>query len=107
MDCNRQMSFLQPRLANVHIRLDPLRAEDFDGLYAVAADPLIWAQHPAHDRWQPLVFRAFFDDAMASGGALMARDPANNMIIGSSRYSTSRVEPGELEIGWTFLTRTH
>ena len=43
----------------------PCAADDWDALFAVASDPLIWEQHPAHDRWQEPVFRAFFDDALA------------------------------------------
>ena len=45
------MSFeLQPRLQNDLIKLEPLEAGDFERLYAVAADPLIWEQHPSSDR---------------------------------------------------------
>ncbi len=98
---------LQPTLSNPRVTLRPLTPDDWPALYAVASDPLIWAIHPAHDRWQEPVFRAFFDDALASGGALVAIDPATNTIIGSSRYDTSRAEPGEVEIGWSFLARSH
>ena len=101
------MNILQPTLANTVIALRPLRDSDWDPLFAVAADPLIWALHPAHDRWQEPVFRRFFDDALASGGALVASDPQTGAIIGSSRFDTERAEPGEIEIGWTFLARSH
>ncbi|PYP65994.1 MAG: GNAT family N-acetyltransferase, partial [Gemmatimonadetes bacterium] len=43
---------LQPVLKGKLLELRPLRAEDFDDLFAVAADPLIWEQHPAKDRYQ-------------------------------------------------------
>jgi len=95
----------QPRLSDDVIALRPLASDDFDALYAVASDPLIWAVHPAHDRWQLPVFRAFFDQALASGGALVACDPAVGRVIGSSRYDRSRAGKGEVEIGWTFLAR--
>ncbi len=97
----------QPCLANVHVSLRPLRAEDWPALFAVAADPLIWALHPAYDRWQEPVFRRFFGDALASGGCLVASDPQTGAVIGSSRFDTDRAEPGEIEIGWTFLARSH
>jgi N-acetyltransferase len=97
----------QPRLASDLVALRPLTAADFEALFAVASDPEIWALHPAHNRWQELVFRRFFDDALASGGALVAVDPATGAVIGSSRYDTGRADPGEVEIGWTFLARRY
>jgi RimJ/RimL family protein N-acetyltransferase len=87
------------------VQLRPLRAGDFDALFAVASDPLIWEQHPASARYQPAVFRKFFDDGMASGGALLAIDRADGRVIGSSRYFGYDAAVGEVEIGWTFLAR--
>lgn len=101
------MTIIQPTLANAFVALRPLHPDDWAGLYAAASDPLIWAIHPAHDRWQEPVFRQFFDDALASGGALVANDPETGAIIGSSRFDTGRAGPGEVEIGWTFLARSH
>lgn len=97
---------LQPTLTDGDIRLRPLEAEDWQPLYAVASDPLIWAVHPAHDRWQEPVFRAFFDDALRSGGALAITRTATGEIIGSSRFDCARAGEGEVEIGWTFLARS-
>jgi RimJ/RimL family protein N-acetyltransferase len=97
----------QPLLANPHVGLRPLAADDGQALYTVASDPLIWSIHPAHDRWQEPVFRRFFDEALASGGALVALDPGTGAIIGSSRYDFDRAETGEVEIGWTFLARSY
>jgi RimJ/RimL family protein N-acetyltransferase len=97
----------QPRLAGKLVELRPATAEDFDALFAVASDPLIWEVHPAHDRWQEPVFRRFFADGLASGGMLVAIDRASGAVIGSSRYDSERAEPGEVEIGWTFLARSH
>ena len=101
------LTTLQPMLSNGVVALRSLRPHDWAALYAVASDPQIWAVHPAHDRWQEPVFRRFFDEALASGGALVAVDPATGAIIGSSRYDRDRAEPGEIEIGWTFLARSH
>jgi len=98
---------LQPTLAGERLLLRPLRYDDWDALFAVAGDPEIWALHPAHDRHEEPVFRAFFAEAMASGGALVAIDKATGAIIGGSRYAFERVEPGEVEIGWTFLARDY
>lgn len=99
-------------LEGEHVALRPLRADDWDALFAVAADPLIWEQHPAHDRWQEPVFRAFFEDALANRGALVVLDKASGAVIGSSRYQGLEEAPregggGSVEIGWTFLARSH
>ena len=97
----------QPRLESSAISLRPLADTDWEALFAVASDPLIWAGHPASDRWQEPVFRAFFANALRSHRALVAVDPIISAVIGSSRYDSERVEPGEIEIGWTFLARSH
>jgi RimJ/RimL family protein N-acetyltransferase len=102
------MSFdLQPVLKGDLLELRPLRPGDFEDLYAVASDPLIWEQHPAKDRYQEKVFRAFFDDALKSGGALMAIDLKDGRVIGSSRFHGYDPQKREIEIGWTFLARSH
>jgi RimJ/RimL family protein N-acetyltransferase len=97
----------QPTLRGELVELRPLRPADFDALLAVASDPLIWAQHPAGDRYKPEVFREFFQHAMASGGAFAVFDVATGRMIGSSRYLGYRRDRGEVEIGFTFLARSH
>jgi N-acetyltransferase len=102
------MSFdLQPTLKGQLVELRPLRAEDFLALYAVAADPLIWEQHPSPDRYQEPVFREFFREALESGGALLATDSQAGQVIGSSRFHGYNEAESEIEIGWTFLARSH
>jgi RimJ/RimL family protein N-acetyltransferase len=102
------MSFeLQPVLTGSLVRLRPLRPGDHDALYAVARDPLIWAQHPARDRHRPEVFRAFFEKALESGGAFLVEDAKTGAVIGSTRYYGYSAEQSEIEIGWTFLARSH
>ena len=98
---------LQPTLRGTLVDLRPLRREDFDDLFAVAADPLIWEQHPASNRYQPAVFRIFFDEALNSGGALIALDTVDGRVIGSSRFHAYDPASGQVEIGWTFLARSH
>ena len=98
---------LQPILQGELVELRPLRAEDFEELYAVASDPLIWEQHPASDRFQEAVFRAFFRGAMESGGAFLVHDVEDGRVIGSTRYHGYHETKSEIEIGWTFLARSH
>lgn len=83
-------------------------AADHAALYAVAADPLLWEQQPARDRHRPEVFAAFFAEALASGGALVARDRhQDGPVIGSSRFAGYDADRREVEIGWSFLARSH
>ena len=98
-------SLWQPRLQGERLCMRPVAAEDFGPLFALASDPEVWALHPASDRWREPVFRAYFEDGLASGGALVAVEAATGAVIGWSRYSPEFVEPGEIEIGWTFLGR--
>ena len=98
----------QPTLEGETLLLRPLRADDWDALYAVASDPLIWAVHPGHDRWQEEVFREFFANAMHHRGALVVIDKASCAIIGSSRYQgLDDADGGSVEIGWTFVARDY
>jgi RimJ/RimL family protein N-acetyltransferase len=97
----------QPILQGERLELRPLRAEDWDALYAVASDSLIWEQHPARNRHELEVFRAFFDEALAGGGTLVVIDRANGLVIGSSRFHGYDEAKSQVEIGWTFLARLY
>jgi N-acetyltransferase len=102
------MSFdFQPTLKGELLELRPLRAEDFHDLYAAASDPLIWEQHPVRDRYKEEVFKGFFREALESGAALIAIDSRDGQVIGSSRFHGHDEETSEIEIGWTFLAKSH
>ncbi|HQR06775.1 MAG TPA: GNAT family N-acetyltransferase [Gemmatales bacterium] len=102
------MSFdLQPTLQGELLELRPLMTADFDALYDVASDPFIWEQHPNHDRYQRPVFEVFFREAMESRGAVLALDRRDGRVIGSSRFANLDEQKSEVEIGWTFLARSH
>jgi RimJ/RimL family protein N-acetyltransferase len=97
----------QPTLSGPTLRLRPLRKSDHDALAAAAADPLIWEQHPDHERGSPEGFDRFFTDGLASGGTLLIAT-ADGEVIGSSRYDGyDEARGGRVEIGWTFLVRAH
>jgi len=97
----------QPHLTGDLLELRPLREADFAALYAVAADPLIWEQHPVPDRYREEVFRDFFAEHLASGGALIVLDRSTNAVIGTSRFHGYDPKRSEVEIGWTFLARSY
>lgn len=101
-----EMSFdLQPHLKGDLIELRPLTPEQWDDLFAVASDPLIWEQHPESDRYKEEVFKVFFREALESGGAFVVIDKENQQIIGSTRFYGYDPAKSEVEIGWTFLAR--
>ncbi|MBT9097372.1 GNAT family N-acetyltransferase [Methylovulum psychrotolerans] len=98
----------KPSIVGGSIVLRPLYPEDFGQLYAVAADPLIWEQHPQPLRYQREVFGSgFFAGAIASPGALVVLDKLSGDIIGSSRFYEWDAERQEVAIGFTFLARSH
>ena len=73
----------QPRLVAAAVEVRPLRPEDYDALYEVARDPLLWEQHPERERWREDVFRAFFADQLGSGGGLAIVDRRDGRVVGS------------------------
>lgn len=96
---------LQPRhLHNEWVILKPLVKEDFESLYQVACDPLIWEQHPNPDRYKRDVFANYFEGAMLSKGAMLILDNQKH-IIGCSRFYDHIVEQDEIKIGYTFFSR--
>ena len=97
----------QPVLEGKLLRVRPLSADDFEPLYAVASDPLLWEQHPAKERAERAGFESWFEAAMVSHGALVVIDKQDGLIIGSSRFAGYDPERREVEIGWTFLARSH
>ena len=101
------IDLLQVKLENEVIILDPLEEKHRDALYEAASDPQIWEQHPKHDRWKREVFDDFFDVAMKGGLAFAVIDKSINKIIGSSRYKLHDTSDDAVEIGWTFLCRSH
>jgi N-acetyltransferase len=102
------MSFdLQPNLKGELIELRPLTSEDWDDLFAVASDPLIWEQHPESDRYKEDLFEVFFREALECGGAFVIIDTKSQQIIGSTRFYGYALEKSEIEIGWTFLARSY
>ena len=98
---------LQPHLKGELLDLRPLATDDWDELFAVASDPLIWEQHPERDRYTENVFRTFFKEALESGGAFAIIDRKSQHIIGSTRFYGYDPEKSEIEIGWTFLARKY
>jgi RimJ/RimL family protein N-acetyltransferase len=97
---------LQPRLQNDLIRLEPLVPGDFEALYAVASDRLIWEQHPNPNRYQRAAFENYFKGAIESGGAFRIINNATGETAGSSRYCDMDPAAKTAGIGYTFIARS-
>jgi RimJ/RimL family protein N-acetyltransferase len=98
---------LQPKLRGELLELRPLAPADFESLYQVASDPLIWDQHPDPSRSEKVGFRNFFDLALQSRGALLAIECATQAVIGCSRFHSFRERESDVTIGYTFLGRAY
>ncbi len=97
---------LQPTtLANNTVVLSPLKANDFEPLFEVASDELIWEQHPNKLRYQKEVFKNFFDGAIISAGAFLIKDVKTDEIIGSTRFYNFDENENSVLIGYTFMGR--
>src|SRR5438046_8653203 len=96
---NKTIFDLQPILENELLLLRPLNDEDFEDLYKVASDPLIWEQHPAKDRCERNVFELFFKDAIASAGAFAVIDKKIGHIMGSTRFHALKKPKKGIEMG--------
>ncbi|WP_396192469.1 GNAT family N-acetyltransferase [Flavobacterium sp.] len=97
---------IQPtHLQNQFVKLVPLQESDFEELYSVANDELLWEQHPNKLRYQKPVFQNFFEGAMQSQGAFFIRETSTSEPIGSSRFYDYNPETNSILIGYTFIGR--
>ena len=97
----------QPHLENDLLILRPLKAEDFDALFKVASDPLIWEQHPAKNRSTKEGFELYFNEGLATNSAFTVIDKKSGDVIGSTRFAPVKESANAIEIGWTFLGRQY
>jgi N-acetyltransferase len=97
----------QPTLVGPSIIIRPIAADDWPDLFAAGSDPKIWEVHPVTERYTEPLFRTFFDQAVDSKTAFVFVDRSTGRLIGSSRYYGHAPERSEIEIGWTFIVRSH
>lgn len=89
------------------VKVVPLVENDFDILYELASDPLIWEQHHTFDRYKKEVFQVYFNGAIAGRSAFKIVDKSSNATIGSTRYYDYKPENPSIAIGYTFLARKY
>ena len=97
----------KPVLEGALLTLRPLLRSDFNHLYSVANDPLMWEQHPDKERYKKEVFAKFFEAAMESDHALVAIDRISGFYAGTSRFHDYDATNRQIEIGWSFLGRPY
>jgi RimJ/RimL family protein N-acetyltransferase len=97
----------QPTLIGPTVTIRPVTANDWPELFAAGSDPEIWKVHPTPDRYTEAEFRKFFDGAVRSKMAFVFVDRSTGALIGSSRYHGHEPMFSEIEIGWTFIVRSH
>jgi RimJ/RimL family protein N-acetyltransferase len=99
------MFSVQPVLENENVKLVPLQESDFEKLYKVASDPLIWEQHPNKNRYERAIFKNFFEGAMISKGAFLIFDKRSEEVAGSTRFYDYDEVENSIFIGYTFYGR--
>ena len=101
------MMNLQPtNLVSEFVELLPLKQADFEELYAVASDPMIWEQHPNPDRYKKVVFEVYFKGAIDSGGAFLIKNVQSGDVIGCTRFYDHNADDKSILIGYTFFARS-
>lgn len=97
----------QPTLEGRTIAIRPLTPDDWDGLFAAAGHPAVWAGHPASDRYTREKFEPYFGLLLESGGTVAVIDRAKNAIIGCSRYYPAPDREDSLSVGYTFINHDY
>ncbi len=97
----------QPELENELVLLRPLERSDYEELYQVASDPLIWEQHPVYSRHKREEYDIFFEESLDLGMSLVIIDKETNKIFGSTRFYDFDENDSSIKMGGTFLDRAH
>jgi RimJ/RimL family protein N-acetyltransferase len=88
------------------VRLEPLGPGHFAALARAASDPEIWRLMSA-DGSQPEIFRAWFEESLAERITFATHDAGTGEVVGSSSFLALAPEHRRVEIGHTWLARSH
>jgi RimJ/RimL family protein N-acetyltransferase len=100
----------KPHAFNVNLETNAFSLEqttslDFDLLYEIASNPVVWEQHPEKDRWKRSVFLTFFQGALENDlGCFTIRDKSAGVVIGSTRFYSHDALGDAVRLGYTFLS---
>lgn len=95
--------FQPTHLHNEIVQLIPLQESDFDRLFELASNPLVWEQHPTPNRYQKEVFEKYYEGAILSKGAFIVLDSQTNDVVGCSRFYDFNADMNSIKIGYTFI----
>ena len=93
-------------LENKKVILTPLLESDFERLFEVASDKMIWVQHPNPDRFKREVFEKYFEGAIQSEGAFLISNAVTGDVIGSTRFYDYDAKARLIKIGYTFFLKS-
>jgi RimJ/RimL family protein N-acetyltransferase len=93
------------------VRLEPLSLDHLDALTAVGLDPELWKFTTVNIRNRDEM-RAYIEEALqlSAAGSVLAfatRDKKSNTIVGSTRLADIQPHHRTMEIGWTWIARSH
>ena len=84
--------------------LEQTTSLDFDLLYEIPSNLVVWEQHPEKDRWKRPVFSAFLQGAIENDlGCFTIRDKSAGIVIGSTRFYSHDAAGEAVRLGYTFL----
>jgi N-acetyltransferase len=96
---------LQKILSDDGYQLLPLQNADFNTLYAIANDKLLWEQHPNPNRYLLPDFTTYFEGAIQSNSAYIIINKNTNEVLGCTRYYDAT--ENSIFIGYTFIARKY
>src|SRR5262245_38020275 len=93
------------------VRLEPLKMEHVPALARVGLDPELWLWQPkvlatANDM-REYVQAALDQQSRGEGLPFVIIDPASEQVVGSTRYFDIVLRHRRLEIGATWIARSH
>jgi RimJ/RimL family protein N-acetyltransferase len=98
-------------LASPDVRLEPLTPAHADALARVGLDPELWRWIPTQigsvDEMRAYVATALDEQQRGVSLPFAIVDAAGDEVIGSTRFGNIDVRNRRLEIGWTWLARSH
>jgi RimJ/RimL family protein N-acetyltransferase len=103
---------MTPNLQPIHLKtenllLRPLTQTDFETLYNIASDPMLWEQHPNKYRYKKEEFQNYFEGAILSQGAFIIIDTTTNQTMGCTRFYDHDPTNKTILIGYTFIGRKY